>query len=342
MVLAALDRGRSVVLRAFGPSLRSLLAQRPLRIALLGSLAVLASAATSLWIPLLMVVLAPIVLGVPHLVSDVRYLIVKPRLHRRPWVLVLVGVPLACTWIRPNLDTGLLAVLGALLAARGAWSKKLLWASAFGCIYALVLLHPYVAGMLLLHGHHLVAFALFLLVFARSVRHAAAPTLVFAAFAGALVLGVFDRIIERPGALFTVSSGTGLEQAIAELSPSGSFTMGMRFVALFVFAQSVHYGLWLRLIPEEARERPGLRSFTSSFRALRADVGLPILVLALCAMVFFGYLATQSFHHARYAYLHLAVFHGYLELACLALVLVEGKAALRQEHPQPSAVAGAS
>lgn len=333
MVLAALDRGRSAALRAFGPSLRSLLAERPLRIAVLGSVAVLASAATALWIPLLMVVLAPIVLGVPHLVSDVRYLVVKPRLHRRPWVVLLVGVPLACTWLRPNLDTGLLAVLGALLAARGPWPKKLLWASAFACVYALVMLHPYVAGMLLLHGHHLVAFAVFLLIFARSLRHALAPTLVFAAFTGALLLGVFDPVIERPAALFTVRSGTGLEQAIAELSPSGSFTWGMRFVALFVFAQSVHYGLWLRLIPEEARERPGLRSFTSSFRALRADVGVPVLVLALGAMVFFGYQATQSFHHARYAYLHLAVFHGYLELACLALVLVEGRAAFRQDSP---------
>ncbi len=322
------------MLRAFGASFRSLLAERPLRVAVLGSLAVLASAASTLWIPLLMVVLAPIVLGVPHLVSDVRYLVVKPRLHKRPWVVLLVGVPLACTWLRPSLDIGLLAMLGAVLAARGPWPRKLLWAAAFACVYVLVLLHPYVAGMLLLHGHHLVAFALFLVVFARSVRHALAPTLVFAAFAGALALGVFDRIIERPAALFTVSSGTGLEQAIAELSPAGSFTLGMRFVALFVFAQSVHYGLWLRLIPEEARERPGLRSFTSSFRALRADVGLPVLVVALGAMVFFGYQATQSFHHARYAYLHLAVFHGYLELACLALVLVEGKGALRQEHPE--------
>jgi hypothetical protein len=297
---------------------------------------------TTLWIPVLMVVLAPILLGVPHLVADLRYLVMKPRLYRRPALVLLVGVPLAITWVRPTMDVGLLAVLGAILGARGAWPRKLLLAAAFACAYALVLLHPYASTMLLLHGHHAVAFVIFLVVFARSVRHALAPTLLFAAFSLALALGAFDVLLQRPAALFTVSSGTGVERAISELSPFPDFTMGMRFLALFVFAQSVHYGLWLRLIPEEARERPGLRSFSSSFRALVKDTGWPLVVLALGAMALFFVLAARSFHEARYAYLHLAAFHGYLELACLALVLVEGKTVLGPAASGDAAVVGAS
>ena len=106
----ALRRG---ALRIAAPLVAPLYARRELRVAWLGSIAIVVSLALSLAYPLALLSLGPLLLGVPHLLSDVRYLVVKPRAHAR-WSLVLfVLVPLAATWVSPTLKVGLVATLGA-------------------------------------------------------------------------------------------------------------------------------------------------------------------------------------------------------------------------------------
>src|SRR5207342_1597240 len=61
--------------------------------------------------------------------------------------------------------------------------------------------------------------------------------------------------------------------------------LALRFTGFFAFAQAVHYGVWLKLLPEEDRARRGVRSFRASYRALTRDLGhvLPVAALVLTA-----------------------------------------------------------
>jgi hypothetical protein len=107
-----------------------------------------------------------------------------------------------------------------------------------------------------------------------------------------------------------------------EVAPDGSAWTG-RLVLAFAFAQSVHYSIWLRLIPDEDRDRPTPRTFAASFRALRTDFGAPLLVGAILAALAVAGWSVFALIHARTGYLRAALFHGYLEYAAVALALLE-------------------
>jgi hypothetical protein len=116
---------------------------------------------------------------------------------------------------------------------------------------------------------------------------------------------------------------------IASLVPVADPVWGMRLACLFVFAQSVHYLVWLRLVPEEARERPGIRSFASTFHALKEDLGVIVLLASFVAMGLVFVRALTSLEAARILYLRGASFHAFLEIAFVLLLSLEGKTALR-------------
>ena len=97
----------------------------------------------------------------------------------------------------------------------------------------------------------------------------------------------------------------------------------------FAYAQSVHYGTWLRVVPEEGRERPAPRSWEASLVALRRDLGEPLLACAVLACVALAAWALVDLAAARDGYLRLALFHGPMELAVLGLVAAEGRSVLR-------------
>ena len=100
-------------------------------------------------------------------------------------------------------------------------------------------------------------------------------------------------------------------------------TLGLRLVLLFTFAQSVHYVIWLRLIPEDDRERPTPRSFRASWRALIAELG-PLVWLALALALVIVSWALVDLAAARAGYLRLAHFHAFLEFAVLASLWLRG------------------
>ncbi|XXF76315.1 hypothetical protein P2318_25100 [Myxococcaceae bacterium GXIMD 01537] len=79
--------------------------------------------------PLWSLALGPVLLGVPHLLSDVRYLVVRPGLHRRTGLAVCAGVPLLAVGLGAGPEVGLLALVPVVLGARWAgWRKALVWA----------------------------------------------------------------------------------------------------------------------------------------------------------------------------------------------------------------------
>ncbi|MEY4582894.1 MAG: hypothetical protein RL701_7597, partial [Pseudomonadota bacterium] len=113
------------------------------------------------------------------------------------------------------------------------------------------------------------------------------------------------------------------------LSPVSDPRLGLRWMMAFAFGQSVHYGIWLRSIPDEDRARPGMRSFVSSYRALVADLGRAPIWCALLVMAVLCVMAIIDSTRGWLLYLRLALFHGPLELAVALLLFLERRAPTR-------------
>ena len=106
------------------------------------------------------------------------------------------------------------------------------------------------------------------------------------------------------------------------LAPFLDGALQHRAVLLFAFLQSVHYLVWIRLIPEDARKQPTPRTFNKSLMALRSDFGwvweaVLFGAVALCVW------AVLDIAQARRSYLQLIFFHGFLEFAICAWCYVE-------------------
>jgi hypothetical protein len=88
--------------------------------------------------------------------------------------------------------------------------------------------------------------------------------------------------------------------------------------------------VWLRLVPEDDRRRATPRTFAASARALTADLGPWLLAAAGAGAVALAAWAVVDVVVAREVYLRGAVFHGYLEVAAAALLLVERRLPLSE------------
>ena len=195
------------------------------------------------------------------------------------------------------------------------------------------------------HVHNLVAVAFFLawphlVSRERTSRWHLAPALLFGLATLAIFSGLIDPIARSVGGIEVRDGlGTSLEAHLYSLAPraldGGSALdptgpLGLRLVLFFAFAQSVHYGTWLRAIPEEDRARPTPRTFRASLAALREEGSLPVMavfgVLALGLAVW----AVFDVYAARVGYLRGALFHGYLELAIVGALAASPGRRLRE------------
>jgi hypothetical protein len=118
---------------------------------------------------------------------------------------------------------------------------------------------------------------------------------------------------------------TSFTQHVKALAPRAPPVLALRLVLTFAFLQSVHYAIWLRLIPEDDRPRAAPRPWRATWRALVEDFGAkPLVIFGVLALGIAAW-AVVDLTQARLGYLRLAVFHGYLELAVGALWLIEGR-----------------
>jgi hypothetical protein len=320
-LLVPLDAARSAVLRLLGRYGRRFLVDRSARVALYGAVGILSAAALTLLAPLWSLAFGPLLLGVPHLLVDARYLVARPRLHERRGFWLLVAAPLALTLVWPQATTGLLAVIGAALLARGSAARRVAVLVAAVSLTALTATFARLGGVAMAHVHNVVALVLWVAWAPREVRVGwrLLPLALFGVACALLFSGSFDAALHAPLA----AKGLTVRETIRALSPVRDATWGGRLVLFFAFSQSVHYAIWLRLVPEEDRPRAGIRSFAASVRALVDDMGW-LLPLAACAAAV-GLVAWGLFdpRAARLAYLRVALFHGPLEIAVAALLFIE-------------------
>lgn len=324
---------------AFG---RACLRDRGLRLTTLALAHMLVAAALTLVAPVWLLLLGPLVLGVPHVASDVRYLLITPPLPlgRRGLVLILAPL-LAMTGLRvvsalggPWLGEvevllGAAGMLGGVAIARASPAKKLLVALGVGAITALALGAPHDALLAMAHLHNLVAFGLWLWLFRGESTPAglAVLALAYLAIVAFLLSGLFDPLL-LDHAIDGNVGAFGLEEMAWALAPGASFELSLRVVATYAFAQSVHYAVWLRLIPQRLDPRTAPPTFRRSLTRVRADfgrVGFALLV-ALGLAIPLAALAFPA-SDVRELYLLAAISHGWLELAIIAALLTRTRPA---------------
>lgn len=324
--IASLDRARLALFRALGPLAPPLVRSRELRVAAFGTAGILVALALTALAPLWLLALGPIVLGVPHAASDLRYLVHRPGLHRRAPFWLLVAAPLALLTITVDVRWGLAAAIGGALAARGSIGRRALVVAIAAGALALAWQGPYVAALVAAHAHNFVAVGLWLAWRRRRTWLHAIPVAAFVLGCAAILGGALDPVVAAARGWDGSVGGTDAWSHLASLAPGWSEPWGARMVLLFAFAQSVHYAIWVRLVPEEDRARETPRTFAASLREWRKDTGAPVVAVTIAVCVGIAAWALFDLAAARDGYLRGVISHGYLELAVVAWLAVEGRA----------------
>jgi hypothetical protein len=245
-----------------------------------------------------------------------------------------VGVPLliaGCGFY--PMEFGLASVAAAAVLCGGCGSRKLAALTVTVALAAVCVWAGEMSRIVFAHVHNFVALALWW--FWRPRTHWSA-LLIPLLFAGAVLALTMGWLAPSPGAGSWFPGGMSMESHAEVLVPGLSVEMAGRLVVLFAFAQAVHYGIWLRLIPEDDRPRETPRTFAATFRALEADVGRIVLWGTIIVATGIAIWAVLDLAEARIGYLRMALFHGYLELIACALLFVEGRKPVAPAVPVPA------
>ena len=353
--LRPLDDLRRLALRALArtsPAGRTLAAQRHVRVPLLLSVHALAAFALAVLAPSLLLAVAPLVLGVPHLAADVRHLLIR-RAAPRWWLFASAAFALALLALRVIAEatprTASLALEhavaagwvllgaagGACLGAtpssdRGRWTARGWGAVAAAALLAtFAIAAPRLWQLVLLHGHNLIAVLLWVVLFRRGWRLAVVPVALVLGGAALLASGVLLDITLRHGVLSV--AGLHLFAAADWLAPGLSDTRAVAVATSFAFLQSVHYAVWLVAIPAGDRPGDGSRTWRAAFRDLARDLRPAGLCAVAALMLLVGGMGLLFAAGTRRLFLSLGTFHGWLELAVLAFVLARGTITRRDQ-----------
>ena len=317
---------------------------RTKRLAVIFSISLLVALTLSLNFPLWMLLIVPLVLGVPHLVSSTIFV---PRLTVTAEEALATGMAMrtgaffvavaaillwtedAALPVLERLPNGIELTAALMTGGWLAWvsGAGFLRAAAVAAMLSLLLAASFAApaetlGILVL-AHNFVGFVYWILRAPTAEdRRVAVACLALLTLATAAILGgAFDAIVARrtqdifAGALSQADIGQAIfpntERAI----------LWGRAVSAFAFGQSLHYFVWLRAIPEQELPHGHPIGFSKSLRFIERDAGPLVLYGAAYVLAgLFVYALLSGWPEARLLYLTAAAFHGYFEIAGLALV----------------------
>ena len=311
---------------------------RPLRAVFVAPrLRVPAAALVGLAVSLVMALRAPLValwlgaaiFGVPHVVAGVRHVAVKRSVTRTTRALVAIAAAigaaqifapgaLAAEWA-PRAFVVIFgsAVIVEIFAARAPAMRAAPMLAATLAAVVVGLARPTLALLVLAHVHALSSIA-YAAILARRRGVSLTPVVVIAAVvtvAGAI--GALDALMPvalaapRSAAVSIAAEATG-----ASLDGLGAIGF-RRALFLYAFGQSLHFAMWLRVVPEVDRPSPTPWSWRRALVALRADFGrltVPLIIVCVLSVpvILIGGGA------ARESYFALTYFHFGLEAAALA------------------------
>ena len=338
--LRPLDELRRLGLRALAarPLGRMLARRRSVRVPLLMAVHALAAFALALLAPSFLIAVAPLVLGVPHLASDVRHLLLR-RASPRWWLgasaafaamlIAIRALAEASPALAPSLavEQGVAAawvLLGTIGGAVMGTSRGRAWSAAAAAfaVAAFAVGAPRVFRMALLHGHNLIAVVIWLALFRPRGRLVWLPVAIVLGGAGLLASGALLAVTIKHGALSF--GGLHLFAAADWLAPGLPDDAAIALAMTFAFLQSVHYAIWLGGIPAGDRPGDGSRSLRAVTRDLLRDFSpAGVAIIVALALLVAGVGIAQPVATRR-LFLSLGTFHGWLELAVLAYLGARG------------------
>lgn len=326
------DGARAALLRgAMRTSLGAIVRRREQRATLRAAIAI-GIAFLFAWIaPAAALAVSPLVLGIPHIASSVRYLVLRQGFSRRTKLAILLGAGVLLAGrvyeqygdavgfaARIEVTAGVLwAVAAAIGGARVAKSPRrlLLVLPVLALVGIAGLSHPTWIRLAFIHIHNLGAVAAWMLLFRRG--RVLLPGLLLAASLVLLGSGIVT-------ARFPVALGVDLDVVARWLAPGMALSAAVPLVLMHVFTDSVHYAFWLGVIPEETLRGEGSLTFRMTWRGLVRDFGKSGLAFIGVAMAALALLACFGAARARDVYFAVAGFHGYLEGAMIVYLITAG------------------
>jgi hypothetical protein len=316
---------------------RQSIRDRSLRLTVLAVGHMFVAFALTLLAPVWLLLLGPLLLGVPHVASDIRYLLIKPPLPiRRLGLWLILGPLLMMTLLRivatlggpfsseVEIMLGASAMLGGLAIAKARRVTRLVAGGAIVALAIWATTQAHFSLVTIAHLHNLVAFGLWLYFLRGEVKGARLVAIVatYLALGALLISPAFDDLYFG----HVLSGDVGhfsLDEMAWSLAPGAEIEPALRWVMLYAFLQSMHYVVWLRLIPQRLDERPAPPTFKRSLSRVRSDfgrIGFIVLVLATVSVPLLAVLTDAA--ETRHVYLLAAISHGWIELAIVAALLV--------------------
>lgn len=296
--------------------------------------------------PLWILVIGPIVWGVPHLISSLRYntllgtSIPKTKVlfysQGLLWLLVFSYRILVDVFHYDLLfydETFLvegLALMSSFLLQLFLLRKITLRSLLYFLVFFLLMLithdHPIEVALTLLIGHNYLP----LVTWYQSCQNRK-DLRVFSIFTTVYVFLSIAILSGMQEHLYTLFSSFIKPQDTLPLfnwnfmsimepfgAQSDDSSFWFRIVVLYAFSQSVHYFLWLKAIPENHQQQQFPPSFRWSFQKLQNDFGGSSIVILFGVLIAgFGYWAFFEYQSARTIYFAIASYHGFMELSCL-------------------------
>jgi hypothetical protein len=284
--------------------------------------------------PGLLLLLGPLVLGVPHVVADLRYLVVRGPASLRGGAIIAIIVPLAAMTGFGVIEVmggsgdpaveiafGFAAIGTAVAVAPGRVMRRMIVGVVAAALAVPAVMFPEATMIVLLFGHNFIALAIWCGFTRATVRLAHRALVVGAALIGVglIAIGVFDR---ATGVAVDGRAWGGEGIARLPFAEGIDPVFAYRLVVGYAFLQALHYVVWLRLIPSTQSPSPAASTFKKSLTNLRADFGLALIAIAAATIAVPLLAGFVDAERVRDGYLSLVLFHAWLELAVIAYVVV--------------------
>ncbi len=308
----------------------------------------------SLFFPLWVLLIGPIIYGLPHIYSSIRYLHYSLADKNQKTVgvqafnfltSIFAGVSIIRLLSEVQIIDGdflssssntlellsfIITFLGLAIIYRKSLTKV---------VFALIFIIPFlllawlspiwIMGVLVLL-HNIIAFLYWIVAAKNSSEKKVAyfATLIFIIISTLIFLGVFDSVYK----LYTPASA--LAWADIDYSKLGkmivpwsaNYITWFHSVVAYAFGQSLHYFVWMKAIPDQHHSHQVPTSFRQCYQKLTLDFTknqLMVIVLSLLVMILVWTFVKLPI--ARVIYFSLAAYHGYMEMAALALVTIKAE-----------------
>jgi hypothetical protein len=139
-----------------------------------------------------------------------------------------------------------------------------------------------------------------------------------------ILAGVFDRWLSAAPGIAARFVGDGSRVIASAAPPDAGAQLGLRFLVMFAFLQTMHYVVWVGFLPRFAPDAAA--SFDARVPWLR---GRRAWLVGIAGGAFLAVLFVSDYFQGRALYGAIATYHAYLEFPVLLALLMGVRTAIR-------------